>query len=263
MLINKKTSVLVSFAIALCASTSLSAAPGLQSSHDAVSLAISQVRQEGGACKGATLSKLKDVRDILEIPHVVYAGMLQTRMRRMVEDILDDDGDACSLASQRAISNAIESFSTANTPPRQVDTPRRAAPAPAPDTKHKQEIQNCWNYRNDHSSYDPACHLTKNGEYPMGKRAFKRIMAKLKSTNDRYEQMDIIEDKLGTRTVYMTTMQLGAVLKRLSSEVDRMETVRVAASRLVDPENGSSTLAGYFRDRRMRAEAFDEISQYF
>ncbi len=239
----------VSAVFFLSIGTVSAAEPLAEPSLKIISSTIDAVRDAGGPCKAGTLTPLKDARDKLEGAKGRYLPSAIKKARRYVEDALDDGGDSCPVDVQAKLKEAISTLKGA------LDA--KAAQA-APGELRKKEMRACWDYRNDWKAVDPGCHSPKKGNYPQSKSDFNRILAKLKTTSDRFEKERIVNSELRSRRKYFSVRQIDLILGTISSEVDRLGIVKIVAKRLCDSSNGHK-LSRHFRDSRMRKDALDAL----
>lgn len=220
----------------------------------AITKALDAVRKDAPACKSAALKELKDGRDLLEAAKGKASVETLTKVRRKVEDALDI-GEECSPATQEALNVALKVLREV------VDSAATAAAAPTPQEKKVAEMRQCWNYKNDWTAVDPACHAPREGHFPMSKLEFDKLLGKVQRGEDRFDKTRIIDEELGARTkLWVSAAQLAALLRNLENDIDRMETVKATAARLVDLNN-SNTIAVTMSDAQARRDALEAIQQ--
>lgn len=220
----------------------------------AVNKALGQVRSTGGECKTKALDKLKDSRDALNAARGKPSLEVFTKARRAVEDAMDDAGDACAGGAADSMQTALDTLQKG------LDAMGTAAETLSPDEKKLKEKRACWNYTNDWSRTDPGCHITKDGNYAMGKPGFDAILAKVRNVGDRHGKTAVVEEELGGKRPYVTCMQLGTLGQYLMHDNDRLLMIEAIANRIVDPKNSNNVLR-YFSDHRIRKEAGRVIAE--
>ncbi len=219
----------------------------------AVNKAVDAVRSDAAACKTVALKDLKDARDLLEAAKGKASVDTLTKARRKVEDVLDNSGDSCAATTQSALKAALKTLAEV------LESTATAAAAPSPQEKKLGEMRQCWNFKNDWTAVDPACHTPRDGHFPMSKVEFNNLLSKLQRGDDRFDKTRILEDELGQRgKLWVSAAQLAALLRNLENDIDRAETVKVTISRLVDYAN-ANTIAVTMSDMQARRDAQEAI----
>ncbi len=251
----KSVELFLPIIVCLSVAQSAQAANHLKDGLLAVNKALAQVRSAGGDCQGKALAKMKDARDALNMARGKANLETFSKSRRAVEDAMDEAGNACAGGAQEAMQAALESLQQG------LDAFATAAETPSPAEQNMREKRNCWNYTNDWSSVDPACHVTRDGHYPIGKDELNGILGKLHNTPDRFGKTSVMDEELGySKKRYVSSLQLRAFLQGLLHDVDRLETVKLAADRLVDPKNAHTAL-DLIGDQQIRKEAMRVITE--
>jgi hypothetical protein len=245
----------LAFSVLLLVTPATASANHLKDGLLAVNKALGQVRAAGGVCQEKALSKLKDARDTLNMARGRASVDLFTKARRSVEDAMDDAGGACTGGAAAAIQSTLESLQAG------IDALANAVETPSPADKRLREKRACWNYVNDGSRTDPGCHVTRDGNYAIGKPQLHAILAKVRKVGDRFGKTQVVEEELGyAKKPYVTCLQLGTVAQHLLHDNDRLELVKATAERIVDPGN-SNSIVRQIRDARIRKEAQRVITE--
>jgi hypothetical protein len=221
----------------------------------AINKALDAIRKDQAGCKTASLAGFKDGRDILETAKGRPTVDTFTRARRAVEDALDAASEACSPATQQAMQDALKLLRD------NVDTAATKAAEPSPQEKKLVEMRQCWNYKNDWTAVDPGCHMPRGGSYAVNKADFDKLLAKVRGADDRFARTGVLEKELGRSSkIFVTCAQLAVLLRALENDIDRAETVKVTAARLVDFGN-SGNIAATMSDMQSRQDALEAIGE--
>ncbi len=218
-----------------------------------VNKALALARQDSEACRGGALGGLKDARDAIETTRGNPTVEALTKARRALEDLLDAGGAGCGPATRDAMQEAAAAIKAgldalANAPPSGVD-------------KVKAEKRQCWNYRNDWSAVDPACHAPRDGHYPLPKAEIEAILAKIQGADDGFARVEVVNRDLAyEKKRYLSAAQLAAILARLETDIDRLEAVKTTARHLVDPK-ASGVAVQPIRDPAVRRDALQTIQE--
>lgn len=229
-------------------------AGALQPSFEALNAALNAAREDSGKCRMAALKGLKDARDTLELHRSNPNAETLTKARRGAEDAYDASFSACSEATQKRLAKTVKVLQAA------LKAHRDAAAKPTPREKKLREKRQCWNYSNDWSPVDPACHAPRDGHYPLDKSAYTRLMSMIRSAGGRFAKTSLLEKQLGySQQKWVSTKQLGNILELLSKPTDRLEVLKSVSKRIVDLDN--ATKLGRYFSGRMRKDAMDVINQ--
>jgi hypothetical protein len=167
---------------------------------------------------------LRDLRDILdEMSRRMTARTLE-RIERDVRDLERAAGRECSRAVRRNLEDSRrhlkDAAAAAERRERDRDRDRREPPRPRID---------CWNQA------DEACYSTRDGQYPVQRVAFHRLLQTFEKTSSNISKGDLM--KQVAKTNYFTTLQLVAILRTSSSDITKGDMVKDAAAKVVDPGN--------------------------
>jgi hypothetical protein len=221
----------------------------------AINKALDAVRKDQAPCKTAVLQGLKDGRDIIESAKGRPNVDTFTRARRKVEDAVDASGDVCAATTLEAMQGALRVLGE------NVDAAATKAAEPSPGEKRNVEMRQCWNYKNDWSAVDPGCYVNRGGSYAIGRADFDKLLAKVRGADDRYARTGVMERELGRSSkIFVTCAQLAVLLRVLENDIDRAETVKNTAARLVDFGN-SGTIAATMSDMASRKDALEAIGE--
>ena len=224
----------------------------------AVNKALDAIRKDAAGCKTAALAGFKDARDILETAKGRPTVDTFTRARRKVEDAFDAASDTCAAATQQAMQDALKVLRD------NVDTAATKAAEPSPQEKKLTEMRQCWNYRNDWTAVDPACHNPRGGNYPLPKVELDKILAKIQRADDRFDKSNVLEKEVGPSSKrFLSCGQLAVLIRGLVNDADRTEAVKSAAGNLIDFGNSGVVLAtiGDMQFRKDAAEAIDQAAE--
>jgi len=228
----------------------------LKNSLQAVNKAMNAVRKDSDACKKAALADLKNARDMLEASRGKANVDIFARAKRHTEDALDGSSSSCNTASKNAIQEAFDILSG------NFDTQNEIASQPSPGEKKLQEKRNCWNYKNDWTDVDQACHIQVKGQFIINKADFQKILGKIQNSDDRFAKSKVLEDEFGYggKKKLVSCMQVAAFLQRLTMDTDRLEAFKLISPKLVDSHN-LGLVARTISDATIRGEIMDTQSE--
>lgn len=225
-----------------------------------LNLAIDKVKKAGDECKQAALTPLKDARDALQGERAKPTVEGLTKVRRTVEDLADGLGDKCGAPVASELTRALERLQKAIDERAPAAAAANAPKAAGSSAAASEEAKRCWNYKNPWTPVDPGCAHTKNGQPPLDRAAFDKLAGPVRATRDRFEQTGHLEKAFGMQKLYVTCLQVYTIINALGEEVDRLETVKRAASTLVDPHN-AATIGRAFSDPNMRRDAVQSVDE--
>jgi hypothetical protein len=112
----------------------------------------------------------------------------------------------------------------------------------------------CWN------AADPGCLRTKGGNPPLGKVAFEGFLQAVRAQKPHvFPMKDTVEASL--QSAYLTSQQLSVVIEEFKPHSQVMlDVIKLAAPRLVDPQNGAGVSAKLAPHTFLVQEAAEAIS---
>lgn len=113
-------------------------------------------------------------------------------------------------------------------------------------------LAKCWD------KDDPGCNVERDGHKAMDKAEFDTFLKTLVKNRGDSDRGRFIESMAG-RT-WLTTKQLGKVIRQLRSESRRQDALKALAPHVVDPKNGY-TLSEEFRSRTRSREVVELMNK--
>jgi hypothetical protein len=212
---------------------------------EAVQDAMDEIDSADRACRRAVREDLEELEGGLKRLSRDFDRRKAHKLLRELEDLRDDAKDKCPRGVDRALRDAVEALEDATEKGHGAHGDGEAAPPPPVD---------CWN------GSDPGCLRTKGGQPPMGKVAFEGFLQTVRAQKPHvFPMKDAMEAALQNAT--LTSQQLSVIIEEFKPHSQVMlDVIKLAAPRLVDPQNGAGVSAKLAPHTFLVQEAAEAIS---
>jgi hypothetical protein len=221
-------------ALLLLPSQALAQEGRVRDALEAVRDAADRAADADKVCRKAVLSDLKDAADGLKRLKADFDRHRAKRLVSDLEDIRKNAREDCPKKVKENLRDAIDSLERAleKDKDRGDDGEREDRGRHHGDRDHDRGPR-CW------SPGDPGCGHTKGGQAPMDRAAFDSLMQAVRSTKPNvFSMKDVVASTLGGQA--LTCQQLAAVVEEFRpNSIIMLDVIKLAAPRLVDPQNGA------------------------